>query len=275
MSRLIAYMGSDPERLRAALTEHHDILRSGPAPTPEETLSNCGVGFYQGGEVLLQRRPRLPAGPVDLLEAVKDLRTDALLAQAVRGVESRQAKSENTPPYRFRSWIMAQQGDAPGLSRPREEVLALIPDFLKRNIRGQTASEQLFHVFLSSLHETGRAQIEDANLPPELALRAFQHALGRLREALGAEAVDSGSLQVALTNGRCLVVLRRGPQPLWLRRLGQGGGTERDRGHDPFRGVLAIAGPGLAPEAAAGFEEVPAEHALLVGRDLVPRVAAL
>ncbi|MCS6912784.1 MAG: hypothetical protein RMK29_17440 [Myxococcales bacterium] len=276
MSRLIAYIGSDPERLRAALLEYRALLLTAPVEATEGVVG-WGIGFYQGGEVLLQRRPRVSAGVIDLFEVVKDLRTDLFLAQIQHTSESRLAKNENTPPYRFRSWIMVQQGSAHGLRKAREEALQLLPDFLKRNIRGQTAAEQLFHVFLASLHEAGRGHLEDPNLPPEIALRALQSALDRLRQLAlqpeaGAEGADEEDLQVVVSNGRILISLRRGPQPVWMRRLGP---TLGDRHHEPFRGVLVASGPGLVIPEGSSFEELPAGQAILVGRDLMPRIVPL
>ena len=65
MGSLFAYMGSDPERLRAALLAHRELLRVQSAVAPggdSEVIASCGLGFYQGGEVLLQRRPRELSG---------------------------------------------------------------------------------------------------------------------------------------------------------------------------------------------------------------------
>ena len=105
MSRLVAYMGSDPERLKAALLGYRDlfVVRLPTRPSGGETLSSTGVGFYQGGEVLLQRRPRVSGGAIDLFEDLKDLRTDTFLAQVRDTIQGKLAKNENTPPFRFRS----------------------------------------------------------------------------------------------------------------------------------------------------------------------------
>ena len=112
MNLLLAYMATDPERLRAALAPHRERLR---VPTTEagEAVASCGLGFYQGGEILLQRRPRLVAQDetlVDLYDLLKDLRTDTLLGQVRGHAATRLAKNENTPPFRFRSFLFAHRG---------------------------------------------------------------------------------------------------------------------------------------------------------------------
>lgn len=48
MSRLIAYIGSDPERLRAALLEYRALLLTAPVEATEGVVG-WGIGFYQGG----------------------------------------------------------------------------------------------------------------------------------------------------------------------------------------------------------------------------------
>ncbi len=275
MSRLVAYMGSDPERLRAALSDYHDLLVVGLKPPQRaeagDTLASTGIGFYQGGEVLLQRRPRISGRSIDLFEDLKDLRTDTFLAQVRDAIEGRLAKNENTPPFRFRSWSMTHQGSMPSFDRMREELQRRIPDFLRRNIRGQTATEHLFHLFLSALHETGSGNVEDANLPPSEVLKALLQAWKNFAVIAQTQGVTDGltEVQVALTNGRCLCVLRKGQEPLWLRRLGAV--MDGGKSYDHFRGYLIMSGL----EASAkdrGFEELPVDHALLIGRDLSAQI---
>lgn len=276
MSRLVAYMGSDPERLQAVLLDHRDLMQVALPPAGGDIATSLGIGFYQGGEVLLQRRPRLGGLQVDLCEALKDLRTDVFLAQVQSVAPAKLAKNESTPPFRFRSWIMALRGQLPALEPVREDLLRQIPDFLRRNIRGGSECEHVFHLVLSVLHESGRAHLEDANLPPELSLRALHGGLVRLREILqrGGLASDLGSLQIALTNGRSLAILRSGPEPLWMRRLSTLAGT--DQHHEHLRGALLFSGlrEGDGQPGHPGLEEVPQGHAVLVGRDLNPRVVA-
>lgn len=281
MSRLVAYMGSDPERLSAVLQQHRDLLQ-GAASGPADTVCSLGVGFYQGGEVLLQRRPRLSGG-TDLFEGVKDLRTDVFLAQLQDGVPGKLAKSENTPPYRFRSWLMAPSGPLRGFEKLQEALSQSLPDFLRRNIRGQTPGEQLFHLYLAALHEAGRSQLEDANLPPELALRALSSALSRVTQLAREKDVDLGPLQIALSNGRLLVVAQTSAAaPLWFQRLA--GLPEKQNEH--LRGVLVIGtGSGIGPDGTpapdgkadgkVALEPLPVDHALLVGRDLQIRIVPL
>lgn len=282
MGSLFAYMGSDPERLRAALLAHREFLRVQSAVAPGgDAIASCGLGFYQGGEVLLQRRPRLapvdPAGTlVDLYEMARELRTDVLLSQVRLHAATRLAKNENTPPFRFRSWLFTHQGQIPALEKQQEELLKSMPDFLRRNVRGQTDTELFFHLFLAALHEGGSANLEDANLTPEVVLRALTRAVARVVEGAKRSATPPGPQLIALTNGRLLVTLRHGEGAAPLGFLRLGAVNDGGRSYEHFRGVLmssVVAAPAAeGAEPPAALEQIPVDHALLVGRDLNPRV---
>jgi len=61
VSRLVAYFGNEPDRVECALFPARSALYAG---TPEKA-SGWGLGFVQGGDVLLQKRPRAEATEVD------------------------------------------------------------------------------------------------------------------------------------------------------------------------------------------------------------------
>ena len=77
MSRLVAYFGNDPERMECALFPARLALY---ARTPENA-SGWGLGFVQGGDVLLQKRPRAEATEVDFFSLAKDLHADAMIGR--------------------------------------------------------------------------------------------------------------------------------------------------------------------------------------------------
>src|SRR5438309_1031527 len=112
MSRLLAYIGNDPERVQCVLHPGRKLLVADGAGA-----DGWGVGFYQGGEVLLRRRPKPASGPVDFYDVAAELRTDVLIGH-VRRATVGAAKNENTHPFRFRSWLFAHHGTiVPGSPR--------------------------------------------------------------------------------------------------------------------------------------------------------------
>ncbi|MSP63738.1 MAG: class II glutamine amidotransferase [Myxococcales bacterium] len=283
MSRLLAYIANDPQRVQCVLHPGRKLLVTEPAgPRPSD---GWGIGFYQGGEVLLRRRPKPPDGPVDFYEVAADLRTDVLIGHVRSGTVGA-AKNENTHPFRFRSWLFAHRGTINHFDRLQGDLLASVPDFLRRNIRGQTDSEHLFHLFLAFLHDAGK--LDDVMIPPLEAARALSGALA-LVARLGAAAGASPSvLDVALTNGRILLCTRRGA-PLHLYRVNgvhdcpvcreQSTGIEARTGrprhtdHDHLRGVVMVAdarGPVDPP-----WEEIPEGHVVAVSHELEVSITPL
>lgn len=280
MNRLIAYRSSAPERLRTVLRSHPEALpgaggRSGGAdktPVPGEAevkdapavpasqLARWGVGFYVGGEALVQRWSD-EAGRG--LAAVLDLRSDNLIAQArfVQTGDPATQTSTAEPPFRFRGFTLAVQGELRGLGRERQTLNAELPDFLRVHLRGKSDAEALFYQFLLRLHEAEPSYLTRPELPAEVAVAALGQVL---HTAGGSEEDGPGAQHAALSNGRWLVVARRGPQPLWYRAVAGLGEGEED-----FRAIFATAdAAGDSRSAEAGLVEVPDNYALIIGADL-------
>ena len=258
--KLFACMCNQPLRLSAALAPVRAALVAAPP------VSRWGFGYIQGGDVLLVRTPKGSAAPIDLAGPLADIATDCAIAQAVN--DTRYAGTDNTPPFRFRRWLFAQTG-APELDEIGPRLLEHVPEYLRRNLKGRTPAELIFHIFLAMLHDEGN--IDDPNLPTQATRRALAATL-RLVESeldkIGRDKTAIGFGNVALSNGRSMVVARPGTsnQPLRLRKLWLLDDRGKpEQGAEAFRGVLLVAGNG---DALEGFEDVPANHAVLVSRDL-------
>ena len=254
--KLFACMCNQPQRLAAALAPVRATLIAQPP------VRRWGLGYVQGGDVLLVRTPKSSHVPVDLAAPLSEIRTDCAIGIAVGGDASTLGGTDNTPPFRFRRWLYAQTGilDTQGLEDVSPRLLEHIPDYLRRNIKGRTPTELAFHLFLAMLHDEGH--IDDPNLP----VNATRRALGATLRLVHAELDKAGKTTpmgtVALTNGRSMVVARI-DEPLRLRRLFVTG----DRGErEDFRGVLLVSGGDGDPHD--GFEDVPANHTVLISRDL-------
>jgi glutamine amidotransferase len=265
--KLIALMCNQPQRLAAALAPVRTALVAHPP------VSRWGLGYIQGGDVLLVRTPKASAMPIDLAAPLHEIATDCAIAHAVS--ETRYGGTDNTPPFRFRRWLFTQSG-APELEEISARLLEHVPEFLRRNLKGRTPAELIFHVFLAMLHDEGN--IDDPNLPTHATRRALAATL-RLVSAeldkIGRNKDTIGLGNVAVSNGRSMLVARPAAsnQPLRLRKLwlyDERGKPEA--GPEAFRGVLLVAGTGDMPD---GFEEVPPNHAVLVSRDLKVSLADL
>ena len=271
--KLFACICNQPQRLPNALAPVRAALLAQPP------VSRWGLGYVQGGDVLLVRTPKASNTPVDLAGPLTaEIKTDCVIAQAVRDTGPSAGGTDNTPPFRFRRWMYAQSGldsrlfaDARGEPAAGEpagsdelapRLLEHIPEYLRRNLKGRTPAELTFHVFLAMLHDEGN--IDDPNLPPAASRRALAATL-RLVAAELARAGRTGAAlgNVALTNGRSMVVAHL-DEPLRLRRLWVTG--ERGERDESFRGFLLVSGGDGDPKD--GFEDVPPHSSVLISRDL-------
>jgi hypothetical protein len=259
--KLFACMCNQPQRLSTALAPVRSALFAQPP------VSRWGMGYVQGGDVLLVRTPKSSEAAVDLASALDEIKTDCAIAQAIR--EDGFAGTDNTPPFRFRRWMYAQTGTST-LDSSALRLLEHVPEYLRRNLKGRTPAELIFHVFLAMLHDEGN--IDDPNLPPAAQRRALSATLKLVNTELarigkaGEAAARLGN--VALTNGRSMVLAHL-DEPLRMRRLtviAPGGPGERGERDDSFRGVLLISGGD--GDAKDGFEDVPPHTAVLISREL-------
>src|SRR5215467_1174749 len=115
--KLFACICNQPQRLPAALAPVRAALIAQPP------VSRWGLGYVQGGDVLLVRTPKASTVPVDLAGPLTaEIKTDCAIAQAMRDDGSSVGGTDNTPPFRFRRWMYGQAGvdtALPGEIAPR------------------------------------------------------------------------------------------------------------------------------------------------------------
>lgn len=207
MTRMIAFLANQTDRVRCAVSQEVDALRFG------EGTGAWGVGSVQSGEVLLRRRPVIGREAPSLPEMVRDLRTGSLIACARRAEEARRPE-ETVPPWRFRQWLCAVDGDLTAMAPWRESLDRALPDFLARNARGDGADERVAHLLFAQLHGEGR--LDDPELDRLTLARCAREAVAAF------DAISGGATPMSLlaTNGRVLVALARGVPLCWVRRQG-------------------------------------------------------
>jgi len=200
MARLFGLIGNRADLAGRVLAFESEILKVKNGTEP----LGWGVGFYQGGEVLMRRRPLDDRAEIDMAKAAGDLRTDALLGH-VRNATVGVLRTENTHPFRYRQWLFALTGTISSYDAVRDRLLATVPEFLRGGIRGDTDAEVAFHVFLSFLHDQGR--LNDDNVDPDTALEAIRQTIAVL-DGTGAEVGGEPSrVNLMVTNGQYIVAL--------------------------------------------------------------------
>ena len=161
MARMFGFIGNRADLGARVLALHADVLK---VPVSPGGPMGWGMGFYQAGEVLLRRRPIDEREVIDLTPVVEGMRTDVLIGH-VRRPTVGSLRTENTHPFRYRQWLFAQTGTIGGFAALRERLLESQPEFLRRNVRGDTDSELFFYLFLSFIHDAGH--LADALVAPD------------------------------------------------------------------------------------------------------------
>ena len=278
MGALVAILQSDPNLLRCQLKrlEAHTLLHD------DDRLPDAyGFGHYAGGSVLLAKRPAGAPTQLSLPELVGKLDSEAVLVHARRAVVGK-AKDENTQPFRFRRWLFAHDGTIEGFERIRPKLVAGLPDFLRRNLAGETDSEHAFLWFLKLLKDEGR--IDHLDLDANAAGRALARTVKQI-EAWCREAGEQrpSRLTFVATNGRIMAASRRGG-PLHYALL-EGivpcalhgitvASPESDPNVRPHRMVKAVAFATRLGQQS-GFIEVPEGSVAAVSRSLQVAVSPI
>jgi len=200
MARLFGYVGN-----RADLGARVLELESKPLKVfAKGTTLGWGLGFYQAGEVLLRRRPIDERQEIDVASLAKDLRADVLIGH-VRAATVGNLRTENTHPFRYRQWLFAHTGTINGYPRLRERLSESLPEFLRRNVRGDTDSELLFHLFLSFLYDAG--DLGDTPVDPSATRQAMRSTIALSERLRAEEGATAQGMNLLVTNGEHMVAV--------------------------------------------------------------------
>jgi predicted glutamine amidotransferase len=212
MSLALAVLTSDPNLMRCELhrLEGQVSLESG------EGRSNAvGIGACSQDDVLL--RHFSPDADLSVGSLAPRHEAEAVLVHGQR-LPVGLSLEESTQPFRSRHWLFAHAGRLEDFPRLRAGLLAEVPDFLRRQIHGETDSEVVFAHFLKRLWETGHA--DDPRLPAEVAGRVLADTARALsRASVDAGAARTSTVNLLATNGSLLVATRQGALPLYYTRL--------------------------------------------------------
>ena len=271
MGALFAVVQSDPNLLRCQVRrlEDHVALREGERP-PDA----YGFGYYRGNDVLLGKRPSGAPASFTLSQLAGAVDSETLLVHARRATVGTQ-KDENTHPFRFRRWLFAHDGTVEAFAVVKPRLLASLPDFLRRNVEGDTDSEHAFMVFLMHLREAGR--LDDLDVEAAEVGRALGKTV-RTLEALSREAGarTASALDFMATNGRVLAAVRHG-RPLHCALLEgilpcprEGLGPETPESDPRLRSHRVVKAVCLASHLLQpnGFREVADDSVVAVERNL-------
>ena len=203
MARLFGLLGNRSDLTGRVLAFEREALRvknSAPGAV------GWGLGFYQGGEVLIRRRPIDERTEIDVAQLGADVRADVVVGH-VRQPTIGTLRTENTHPFRYRQWLFAQTGTVSCFDQVRERLMGSVPEFLRAGIRGDSDAEILFQVFLSFLHDAGKLDdlIVDTNVVRE-AIRGSLHLVDSISAEVGGGPAE---VNLVVSNGDLVVAAHR------------------------------------------------------------------
>lgn len=205
----VAVLQNDASLLPCRLDELRDLIRL----EHDEGTAALGAGYAQDGHSLVQRRPGTSPVAEDPLSLLEDVQARSAIV-SIRRATVGSYRDENTHPFRTGGWLFAHAGTVNRFGDMRPALLEALPDFLARQISGETDSEHVFAVFAAALKASGHLEAHD--VPAEALVDAARQTIEQI-EAFSASVGGSGStLNLVATNGRSLVATRRGDIPLYL-----------------------------------------------------------
>jgi predicted glutamine amidotransferase len=278
MARLFGIIGNRPDLAARVLAFEADALRARTKGAP----LGWGLGFYQGGEVLMRRRPIDERREINVAKLAADVRADLVVGH-VRHATVGALRTENTHPFRYRQWLFAQTGTVSDFEQVRDRLVASVPDFLRGGVRGDTDAEVVFHVFLSFLHDAGR--LNDGEVEPSLIREALRSSLAVIDGMTAEVGSESVKLNLMVSNGDQLVAVHRSPTAMEIRVLSGKADADAIIGDDPqLRRKIPELGRMHFTVAASDFDDpvpngrwkaVPDCAIVTMSRDEDPRIEAL
>jgi glutamine amidotransferase len=103
--------------------------------------------------------------------------------------------------------VFAQTGTIGGFDGLRERLLASQPEFLRRNVRGDTDSECFFYLFLSFLHDAGH--LDDEHVSPEHVAAALRASIALVDRLSAEEGFGPNTGNILVTNGETMLAVHR------------------------------------------------------------------
>ncbi|HQY64433.1 MAG: class II glutamine amidotransferase [Myxococcales bacterium] len=206
MARLMALVSNRPDLASHVVLAEREALRARGRGAP----LGWGLGFYQGDEVLIRRRPCEEGPEVDLAAQASQVRADLLVGQ-VRAATHGGLRTENTHPFRFRQWLFAQTGAIPAFDAARERLVDALPAFLRGQVQGETDAEVFFFLMLSFLHDRGALEPGAGRArAPSMVRDALVETLAMVDGVVSEVGAPRASLNCVVATGSYVVALSAG-----------------------------------------------------------------
>ncbi|MBU1240150.1 hypothetical protein KKF84_04165 [Myxococcota bacterium] len=199
MERIFAFGSNNGKYTSHALFPYRTLLSHSPDKGPY----SWGFGYSKPHEELILKRRPFHLDGFNMFEPIEHNPISC-------GIGNMQTTECSRPlndimPFRYHDWFFAMLG-----SSLREHIIkgwlsGTLPAFLKRNIRGQSEQEHVFHLFLSYLHDSGI--LNAYSFPEELLATALTRTYDTWQLFLQDAGIENPRSAFVLTDGRAIIAM--------------------------------------------------------------------
>lgn len=206
MCRLFGFRSIIPSQVHSSLLDAENALGTQSNQHPD----GWGVAHYVHGAPHLVKSPTHALGD-QLFHRLSGVVSSETVVAHVRKKTQGDSGVLNCHPFQFGRWVFAHNGDVPGFTEGLHQRLrAEVDPRLRRFILGDTDSETLFFVFLTTLAKRGRLP---GPCQAREAIEAAQETLDRVRDVCSKAGAEGPVLLTFIaTNGEVMVAAQGGKE---------------------------------------------------------------
>lgn len=172
-----------------------------------------GVAYYVAGSPHLVRAAATAMSD-QLFRRVSGVVTSQTVLAHIRKATQGDLHALNCHPFQYGRWVMAHNGDVPGFSQIRDDLLAHVGTRYRPFLLGETDSEVIFLVFMTHL-----AKVVDPTrrgTPVDAVVDAMRSTIATVRSvADGRTDFKPASLSLVVTDGELMVAHQGGRSLHW------------------------------------------------------------
>lgn len=192
--RLFSMLISDKKLMDCAfsyLGEKLDFIKG-------DDRGHFGMGFFYEGEFLQKKQPILFI--TTLKELLSGVRSNQIFLYFNKN-PSYTFKTELIQPYRYRNWLSILKTDLNLTKKTTEDIISIIPSYISKSLKSNSAEELIFNLFLYSLHEAGK--LDTMIFHQEYGIDAFRGTFEKLQKILAdTEILELPEIVWMLSNGQ-------------------------------------------------------------------------
>lgn len=208
MCRLLGFRSVLDSQVHRSLMEADNAIAKQSACHPD----GWGVAYYASGAPHVVRGTEAAAND-HLFRRVSGVITSQTVLAHIRKATQGDLHTLNCHPFQYGRWVLAHNGDVPGFSDLREELMGAVAPKLRRFLLGDTDSELLFHIFLTRL--STRADLARRGTPLQVVVDALRETVDLAADIVQRAGTGEPLLTFIVTDGEIMVGHQGGKELHW------------------------------------------------------------